>query len=370
MKKQTTTSVTRAILVIAFSSTVPACADEIYEYTIVDHDAGTSGGGTQPDAGAEEDADGGPSIDGGDSGCDLACEGECLPLKAAEFFGPFLIWIGPDEAQAPPCPPQAPVEQFKWHGDFKVEPATCGSCSCSPSYGSCQLPTTITAHAAPCNQADGAQETPTDPPAVWDGMCTTDNPIPAGLSCDGKPCVQSITSSPMVITYEACVSEPSSTASIPAPTWGLFARVCQGEMKGTCSPAEECVPFAKKRFRQCIERPGIYDCPEGEYTEPFILYEDFADDRACSDCLCGAPEGSLCQASITFHADNTCSSFVTGGGIWSEGPSCHDVTPYGQAIASKVATEPVYYPGICKASGGELSGEAAPVGARTVCCRP
>ena len=46
------------------------------------------------------------------------------------------------------------------------------------------------------------------------------------------------------------------------------------------------------------------------------------------------------------------------------------VVPSGQALRSKLATAPVYVPGVCQASGGEPVGDAVPVEPSTFCCLP
>ncbi|MRG97830.1 hypothetical protein GF068_38810 [Polyangium spumosum] len=339
---------------------------EFYDETEdADADAGSDAG---DDAG---DDDAGPSTSGGDGGCELVCEEDCVPLRPGDFSFPLLAWIGPDETSAPPCPDAAPVEQFVWHGDPIVPPAACGECTCGPSYGACALPSSIDAHAAPCASAEGATTTPTDPPKYWEGACAADNAIPAETCGTSTPCVQSVTIGPLVITDEACFASGTSTAPFDAPSWGTFARLCEGITPtgyAGCSAAELCVPKAPAGFRQCVQRTGIHDCPAEGYSERFVFYEDFEDTRACSDCTCGAPDGSACVSSLAIHADAACTSPIVTEDVSSDGPTCLDLATPGQAIGAKSATAPVYRPGTCQAQGGELLGDVELLGPRTLCC--
>jgi len=177
----------RSLLGVAFAVTIVsslvACSEG--KITYIELDAGEGGG--SPDAGADsgdEDADV-PSIDGGDD-CDFTCLGDCAPLHPSDFSLPVLAYFGPDDGTAPDCPDTAPVEQFIWHDDIQIPPKPCGPCSCGPSEGFCDLPTTITAHAAQCSPPEGTIATPTNPPEYWDGSCTVEGAIPAGLDC-GAP---------------------------------------------------------------------------------------------------------------------------------------------------------------------------------------
>ena len=110
-------------------------------------------------------------------------------------------------------------------------------------------------------------------------------------------------------------------------------------------------------------------CPRDLSTAPhFVVYDGFKDDRACEPCSCGAPEGSFCQAWMTAYADGACSSPIVAGNVWSGGSTCHDVTPPGAAVGSKLAIAAQYNAGACKPSGGTMSGEVATTGSHTVCC--
>ncbi|MDC3984553.1 hypothetical protein [Polyangium jinanense] len=182
-----------------------------------------------------------------------------------------------------------------------------------------------------------------------------------------------MTIEPLVITDEACSASGTSAASLDAPSWGQFVRLCEGITStgyAGCSAGELCVPMAPDGFRQCVQRSGIHDCPAEGYTVRFVFYEDFKDTRVCSACTCGAPEGSTCVSSIAIHADAACSSPIVAEEVSSDSPTCLDLTTPGQALGAKSATAFVYHSGTCQAHGGELLGAVELLGPRTLCCVP
>jgi len=348
-----------------------ACGEGVTEYIIVPPDAGQGAGGSGGDDsgdagpdGGEADADGGPS-------CDIpACVGDCVPFDPLADEGvPVLLWVGANEHDAPPCPGTTPVEHFKGYGEFSAADATCAACSCGPSSGSCELASSIVARASPCNGAEDAPTTPTDAPAAWDGSCSAENAIPAGLTCapSGTLCAQSITVSALVTVAEECAPEPAEQPDIPAPTWGLFGRAC-GYLQDGCDAGELCIPSPPDQYMQCLAWRGEHECPADDYTERVTLYEDYSDTRDCAPCSCGPPENSSCNSLVTFYEDGACSAQIGSVGAWSVDTSCVDVTPAGLAIGSKSATAPIYHGGTCAASGGELVGSADPIGPMTFCC--
>jgi hypothetical protein len=328
-----------------------------------DASADDGGTGEQSDAGADSgEEDAGPS-------CGMTCAGECVPWKPLEGDAlPVLLYLGPDEGSAPPCPAAAPAEQLTGHADLIVPEGKCPSCTCGPSTGACGLPTSITAHAAPCNQ--GGIATPSDPPAAWDGTCAADNAIPAGLTCGpkGVPCVQSVTVGAMSVIDESCMPQaPTTGPEIPSPTWATFGRACGFD---PCDAGHLCVRSAPEGFRQCVAWPGDHACPDQAYPDRVVLYETFTGERACTECQCGAPEGGYCTSMISLFADDACGVPLPTVGAWSVDSKCVEIAPYGAALGAKSATPPIFHAGTCQATGGELAGSIEPSGPTTFCCEP
>ncbi|UQA55547.1 hypothetical protein [Polyangium aurulentum] len=323
-------------------------------------DAGADVAAVETDGG-EEDDDAGPP-----------CEGTCVPIRPTDyaFSFPHQVWFGPASDPAA-CPPDVKSQFVRYKG-LIVPPAECPACSCGPSTGSCAPPSSFVAHAALCNAPPGAVETPFPPPDAWDGTCTAENAVPADLDCGGVPCIQSITVGPLGKTDDGCEATGTATTPLPEPTWESIAVACEGVMPqgwGGCAQDEMCVPKADPGFGQCVFIDGDFSCPTEGYTQRFLYYRDFESDRKCTDCTCGAVEGSACTATATIYKDEACGAFLTGTSINADDEACLEMNP-GQALGSKQVTDFAYLPGVCMASGGELEGTAKEVDPVTFCCVP
>lgn len=303
-----------------------------------------------------------------------ACQGQCAPLGPGSWLGPLLVWIGKD-GEAPDCPASAPVADAPMFADLDA-PTLCGACKCDAPTGTCALPGMFAAAAATCaGNGPGVPHTSFDAPAGWDGSCTAASPIPALQKCGGfnVNCVQSLTLPPLTLTEMPCgISEEPIAAKLPY-TWGTVARSCHGTAYGRCAtPAETCAPAPEPGFTQCLVRDGDRECPAADYTVKHVFYAGVLDTRECSPCACSTPVGSTCSAIISVFNDGSCSpaALVVAGSADAVSPTCHDVTPSGQALLSKLATAPVYAPGACQVSGGEPMGQALPEDPTTYCCLP
>lgn len=325
------------------------------------HDQHSGSGGTGGMGGATAGTGGGDE-----------CQGQCAPLGPGPWLGPLLVWIGKD-GNAPDCPASAPVADAPMFADLTA-PTLCGACKCDAPTGTCALPEMITAAAATCpGNGPGVAHTPFDAPAGWDGSCTAASPIPALQKCGGLNCVQSLTLPPLTLTEMPCgISVEPIAAKLPY-TWGTVARSCHGTTYGRCAtPAETCAPAPEPGFTQCLVRDGDRECPAADYIVKHVFYGGLADTRDCSSCACSAPTGSTCSAVISAFKDGSCSpgALVVAGSADAINPTCLDVTPSGQALSSKLATAPVYAPGLCQVSGGEPTGQAIPADPTTYCCLP
>ena len=335
------------------------------------------GCGTAPFRVQEEYAGvGGGGGAGGDGGSTAGegggCAGQCAPLGPADWLGPALLWIG-NADQAPECPPSAPVKSEFVFDDLNA-PTVCGACKCDAPSGSCALPTTFIAAASQCS-GDGPNvaHSSFNAPAGWDGSCTAASPIPAGQKCNGGiNCVQSLTIEPLILTEVPCGVNVEPVAAKLPYTWGTAARTCHGVAFGPCmTPGEICAPPVEPGFEQCLIHDGDRECP-APYTVKHVFYYGFEDTRACTPCACSAPLGGTCTAVVSAFKDGACSppSLVVAISVDGANSTCLDVSPSGQALGSKLATAPVYSPGVCQVSGGEAIGGAVPEEASTFCCLP
>lgn len=315
----------------------------------------TSAGGT-----------GGELLTGGSGGA-AACPRECVRNKITPFAGLSMYSIAAP-AEVKPCP--APLlAGFEGYADLLSAAAPeCPSCSCAAA--ACALPQAMHAGAAKC-PGDGAPAIAFDaapPGGEWDGSCTTYDAIAGGLECSGVPCVQSITIAPAV---KPCEPQAQGGASPPPPSWGAMARECSiGDLPGEgCAPGFVCPPAVPDGFALCLYVLGDYpDCP-GEYPRRLVVAE-WKDERKCSPCACGDPQGAGCKAYVSVFEDQGCGSLLGTYTVTSSmDDGCHDLPP-GTALGSKSAILSVDAPGACSPSGGEPAGAVVPAVPVTLCCQP
>lgn len=293
-----------------------------------------------------------------------ACGGECLPSAPLFWTAPLLLWLG-DEVSAPACPATAPILGFEGHAGLNATAASCAACTCEPSVGTCALPAAMTASAATCATTGPATVlTPSDPPAAWDGACTSEGAVVAG--------VQSLTIAPLLMSGSCAPVEPPVPLNHTS-SWSSLARACTFDPGGECAAqGEVCSPWSSppEGFRLCVAHPGDVDCPGvGGYVDRHVAYEGIDDTRGCTPCACGAPAGSGCSALISVFEDGACSApdLVVAATVTAAGSSCFDV-PLGSTLGSKSASVVAYTPGACEPSGGEPMGSAEPALPVTFCC--
>ena len=333
------------------------------------HAADAGDAGDAADAGDEDDAgDAEPPDAAGET-----CPGICVPGLPGGWFGPSLFWMGA-EAAAPSCAdvPGLPLEFFTGHAD--LDGPLCGACTCEQPSGSCALPATLTAAAASCaGDSSSVEHTPFGPPPKWEGDCTAANAISAGKLCGGVPCVQSVTIAPLTLKQGGCL--PIEPPKAPPPNWTTFTRACSpasvlancGQKGGVCMPI-----VADSKFRICAMQKGAPNqvaCPPA-YPDKRVFYGNSADTLACSPCSCGAPAGSTCTGSVSIFPDSGCGApLVVSVSIDATGPLCTDIKPAGSGLGSMSASEPIFTPGACKATGGELAAGSSPLVSTVVCCQ-
>ncbi|MBK8252627.1 MAG: hypothetical protein IPK82_08155 [Polyangiaceae bacterium] len=319
---------------------------------------GGEGGTTEPPNGGN----------GGEGGTTPVCTGLCVNGPPSGFTGPFLYQITAPESLLP-CPDVAPEIGFEGFADLQVEPHTCPTCSCGPA--GCVLPEAMFASAAKCAGAEGAVSTVFDAPPGWEGTCTQENAIDAGLTCESSPCVQSVTVA--APTVESCKPAENGAAMLPKPSWKVAARECRiAPLDGDgCAPwGEVCAPAPPKGFDLCLYREGddpAFECPE-DYSRRVVVFAGVKDGRECSPCACGEPEGAACGALVKAYSDGACGVQIGATTVGLNQPGCFDVLS-GSAVGSKDAFLTVEKPGSCAHSGGEPTGELAPSAPVTLCCQ-
>jgi hypothetical protein len=189
---------------------------------------------------------------------------------------------------------------------------------------------------------------PFDAPSVWDGTCSTMDPVASASS---------ITVSPPTLGSGMCTpSMPNVVAGGDGPTIALMCVGVSGAAPGLCpSPDEICAYPNIPGFRVCTNAFASGNCPNG-WSDRFMFY------TADCTCNCGAPTGEICSSTVTAYSDSACSNAVGSKTLTStDQAGCVDL-PSTSPLGSKSATVS-YTPGTCKAT-------LTPVGSETLCCLP
>ncbi len=112
---------------------------------------------------------------------------------------------------------------------------------------------------------------------------------------------------------------------------------------------------------QCIYVEGDVPCPEGDFTQRTVVYQDYADNRSCSPCGC---EGAYaCEGEVEVVTNSQgCGAPGTALpiGACSDSPA----PVYGAGLAD---TDELPTP-ICETSGGEIIGAVEGTAPITACC--
>ena len=275
-----------------------------------------------PEAGPDADtqADAGPD---GPGIKPQSCSGRCAPFPdgaSAGFWSrePLLVWAGPG-AEVPDggCPAGLAM-QFDRYADLVAPPLICDICGCEPSEGTCSgVPEQIEIRAGSCDDP-GASTLPFGGPPAWDGACTDANALPAGAMCpagSSTPCAQYVTASVLPPpTVEKCaVTVDPVPAFGNSVGWATRVLACRGTaVEDVCGDGGAvCVSDLPSPWHQCVWRAGLHDeCPAPYTSDRFVTYSltGYTDERECTACECGAPEGSACEGALRLYDDAACGS--------------------------------------------------------------
>jgi hypothetical protein len=228
---------------------------------------------------------------------------------------------------------------------------------CNNSFGACDAATTIAAHTTVCPAAGGG--VPFNAPEVWDGTCTTMDPVSSADSLTVAP------PSPPD-SQDECQPAEAMLGLVAFHGGKTIAELCFtqstgiGDVPGNCQNGDLCTYPSVPGFLICSFLglgDGAQPCSAG-WTEKHLYFDRGA---ACS-CSCGAPMGEVCSSTVTAYEDSACSKPVGSVTAASnESAACVDVSP-NSALGSKSATA-VYTAGTCKP---ELTLAAS----TTLCCLP
>jgi hypothetical protein len=276
-----------------------------------------------------------------------------------------MLWFGP-EASAPGCPDDAAALVYEGHTALQVKDH-CGPCECEPP--ACVFPDRVVASNITTCPGDGpgSELKELEAPPGWTGTC-----VAPGVISDDNNAVASITSPPTSVA--PCTPKMPPVPTEGSFTWGTFARACQSTKRalGHCEDSTlYCVPAladAPSGFRHCVFKEGEHlQCPTG-YPERHVFFGRIEGEVQCTECKCGAPQGSDCKAKILTYSDVDCLVPLSIHSPALQQDACVPGVPAGD-LGSMKATWDVNSPGTCTPIGGELTGEAHPADPSTFCCR-
>ncbi|MEZ4300396.1 MAG: hypothetical protein R3B70_35955 [Polyangiaceae bacterium] len=284
----------------------------------------------------------------------------------------FYVWVGPTGEAPAACPEWATLQVFRLHDGPTAGSLDCPSCTCTPSETTCLPSAEWAAVPRSCAEPPDAAGVFFGATDNWNGVCSTQPSIPAGIECPGgEPCAQSMVVGPPGVLAAPCavssVGEP--IPSDPPFTWEITALGCVQEERverKECDPYEF-VPFPEDGFLLCFETDQEV-CPTG-YEPSFTFYHDADDDRACTPCSCGAPSGNTCSMQVSAYSDAGCVSELGAAVVSSTDPEvCFDL-PDGTALGSKRAALVEKTDGACAPSGGEVTGSVQAKEPVHMCCQ-
>ncbi|MEZ4298442.1 MAG: hypothetical protein R3B70_26055 [Polyangiaceae bacterium] len=285
----------------------------------------------------------------------------------------FYVWVGPAEEAPSACPEWATLQLFELHDGPIPGSLDCPSCTCTPSETTCAPPAEWTAVPRSCADPPDSSGAFFGAPDNWNGVCSAQSTIAAGTECPGgEPCAQSVVvSAPAVLAAPCAVSTSGDPQkSDPAWTWETIALACVQETpeKRDFCKYSDFIPFPKDDYRLCFETDKEA-CPT-DYDPPLLFFKDAEDNRECTPCSCGSPEGNACSMKVSAYSDPGCVNELGGAVISGSDPDvCFDV-PDGAALGSKRAELVEKQGGTCAPSGGEVTGSIQPKESVRLCCQP
>jgi hypothetical protein len=327
-----------------------------------------------PDAGDDADADAGNDVDAGedDEGPGSACPepAQCITPGGGGFDDvPSYVWMG---KETDPPPPPLPAERYESWVDVVFAEPMCPTCSCAAPAPGCVVPTSWDVHSTSCQDISSSTVTSFDPLAGWDGSCSSSSQIPAGVLCDGLPCVRSLVVEPPNVA--PCVAEPAMPPEgqpLPPPVRTKVIEYVAASV-GTCDLVNVCLLPPPPGYRLCRVAYGLgalLSCPK-DWSDRHDGWTKVEEQRVCSACNCGAPQGGACSVRVRAYAEESCTNEQGSLVLPStEAAKCVDL-PVGTALASQTAEVLLSEPGTCEPGGGEVIGAPYTGTPVTYCCVP
>jgi hypothetical protein len=301
--------------------------------------AGGAGGSTTATTGSGAQGGGGSGGSGGGSclggadnnACaDPACMAnyECVPLPPTGWanYGIAALYASSPMDEPVGCTGDDPTDDYDGNSGLSFDPDVCSACSCGAPSGMTCSPTGL--GLAPDQAIQIADATCVLPQAsslslvtVQDactGVCFQGGAaIPGGDMCGNpaSPCNQSARVTLPTISGGTC-GAGGGTASATPVTWNTAVRACNRKGMslggGGCPAGQVCEPKPPAPFlpHVCVGQAGMMACPGTPYTEQYIAFTGYNDQRGCDACSCGPVEGGTCDIAFDLYSDGACSDLV------------------------------------------------------------
>jgi hypothetical protein len=236
---------------------------------------GGTGGSSGTGTGGVAGTDGGP-------GCDT----ECAPLPPPGWDGPATLLSVPTDENPPSCegyfdqPAVLALEGISW------DPPSC-FCECSTDTSKAILDSFsgVNCTASPCGTT-----------TLQNGNCTGSPSTCTGVVGKLRVTMPPGTcSSTVAATMNEVNVENSATVCVGAPP-----------SPSGCGDNEYCEVDAPGP--RCVFRAGELPCPDGPYDKQHVIYQNFVDERTCTDCACGL-EGSA--GNLEVYGGNSCGTLLS-----------------------------------------------------------
>ena len=312
-------------------------------------DAGPDAASDNENCNNDRDDDGDGNADCADSDCSART---CVAEPPSGWFGPVLLYEG--DSAPPACSGEYPDEDVRGGTGVAAGPATCSTCTCTPTNPGC---------ASFLNFETSLSTTCGAAPA---GTCT----FPVN-SCQEltSPCLTQPTGYVEALVPDGlatCAASAQSPTTAPAD-WDRHALACAPDRelaRAGCGSDELCAPERPFDGELCIYDYFDVPCPDGPYTDRRVYGTHIADTRSCSDCQCAHDCAYTWR--VFDAADTTCAGAAVAT-LTAEN-ECVAITP-GSGGRVRVNTT-IAGTGACTASGGTATGSALSQNPITVCCLP
>jgi hypothetical protein len=239
---------------------------------------------------------------------------------------------------SPECPATYPTLAVDAVSAPSFAPAEC-ACACAPAAVDCGPLTLV--WRLQCQQpvAQDAVGAPSD-------TCAAATPKHSGVSAffaeKAQPCA------------------PSPSTTLPPPSFQAAVRACSGAPpQGGCEGDLLCVPEPIAPFRLCVMQPGEHPCPPG-YPDRAVHHESVLDQRACTECTCGAAEGALCKTTVQPFTDSACTT--PAANVLETDVGCTG------SFSAFTYKQPEITPGTCPPGAVEPTGSVELAEPYTFCC--